>query len=156
MKKDFKKHLVGTAGELAVANMLCLHGWVPSLTSNNCPEFDVFCYDPQANKSCVIQVKTTRDEKGNKKSGFPLGFPHDKREEWLKNLTCPYVFVHIDLENRHTFYILSASDLKEVIIETNNKYVSKDRVKPLNPSFMVAIRLKHISGFEKKWDNLWK
>lgn len=154
--KDYTKHLIGTAGELAVANMLCLQGWVPSLTSNNCPSFDVFGYDPFTKKSCVIQVKTTKDEKGHKKSSFQLGFAHNKRTEWLNDLTCPYVFVHIDLENKHTFYILSAPVLKEMIIKTDDEYYNKKRVKPLNPSYPVAIQLKDMAEFENKWENLWK
>lgn len=155
MKKDYKKHLVGTAGELAVANMLCLHGWIPSLTSNNCPSFDVFAYDPDTQKSCVIQVKTTKDEKGNKKSSFQLSFSHDKRDEWLDNLNCPYVFVHIDIENKHRFYILSVATLKELVIRTDDEYFNKKREKPLNPSYPVAIQLKDIVKFENKWENLW-
>jgi hypothetical protein len=155
MSKDYKKHLIGTAGELAVANMLCLHGWVPSLTSNNCPSFDVFGYNPETKKSCVIQVKTTKDEKGHRKSSFQLGFTHDNRDEWLTNLTCPYVFVHIDLENKHTFYILSAIDLKGLVIRTDDEYYNKERAKPLNP-YPVAIQIKDIAAFENRWENLWK
>lgn len=155
MSKDYQKHLIGTAGELAVANMLCLRGWVPSLTSNNCPSFDVFGYDPATQRSCVIQVKTTKDEKGYKKSSFQLGFAHNKRSEWLNDLTCPYVFVHIDLENKHTFYILSALDLIEVIIKTDDEYFNKKREKPLK-DYPVAIRLNDIAEFENKWENLWK
>lgn len=155
MKKDYKKHLIGTAGELAVANMLCLHGWVPSLTSNNCPSFDVFAYDPDAQRSCVIQVKTTKDEKGSKKSSFQLSFSHDKRDEWLDNLNCPYVFVHIDIDNKHRFYILSVSTLRDVVVRTDDEYFNKKREKPLNPTYPVAIQLKDIVEFESKWENLW-
>ncbi len=156
MKKDFRKHLVGTAGELAVANMLCLHGWAPSLTSNNCPSFDVFAYDPETQSSCVIQVKTTKDEVGSKKTSFQLSFSHDKRDEWLDNLNCPYVFVHIDIENRHRFFILSASYLTEVVARTDDEYFNRKREKPLNPTYPVAIQLKDIVEFENKWENLWQ
>lgn len=156
MKKDFKKHLVGTAGELAVANQLCLHGWVPSLTSNNCPSFDVFAFDPETEKSCVIQVKTTKDEKGYKKSSFQLSFSHDKRDVWLNDLHCPYVFVHIDLENKHCFYILTPSDLKDVVIKTDDDYFNKKRTKDLNPSYPVAIQLEHLLKFENRWEKLWE
>lgn len=156
MKKDFRKHLVGTAGELAVANMLCLHGWVPSLTSNNCPSFDVFAYDPETQSSCVIQVKTTKDAVGSKKTSFQLSFSHDKRDEWLGNLNCPYVFVHIDMYNRHRFFILSASYLKDVVVRTDDDYFNRKREKPLNPTYPVAIQLKDIVEFENKWENLWE
>ncbi|MCE1167582.1 MAG: hypothetical protein LWX70_05740 [Sphingobacteriia bacterium] len=156
MKKDFKKHLIGTAGELAVANMLCLKGWVPSLTSNNCPSFDVFGYDPENMKSCVIQVKTTKEEDGIKRTSYQLGFSHDRREEWLGDLNCPYVFVHIDKDNKHRFFILSALELKDIIIRTDDEYFFKARQKPIDPTYPVAIQVKDIEEFEDKWNNLWK
>lgn len=155
MGKNYKKHLVGTAGELAVANKLCLHGWVPSLTSNNCPSFDVFGYDPETDKSCIIQVKTTKDEKGYKKSSFSLGFTHDKRAGWIDNLSSPYVFVHIDLDNTHRFYILSCLQLIHIVLKTDDEYANRQREKPLNQSYPVAIHLKYIKEFEDKWENLW-
>ncbi len=156
MARNFRKHLIGTAGELAVANMMCLHGWVPSLTTNNCPEFDIFAYNPADGRSCVVQVKTTKDEVGNRKSSFPISCRHNVRDAWLQNLHCPYVFVHIDAQNNHKFYILSVDQFRDVVTRTDDEYFNKDRVKPIKADYPIAVSIKDLQPFENMWENLWK
>ena len=41
MIKDYQKLLTGLAGECAVMKELCLKGWCPSMTYNNCPTIDI-------------------------------------------------------------------------------------------------------------------
>lgn len=132
--RDYKKHLIGTAGELEVAKILCLKGWVPSLTTNNCPAFDIFGFNPETNKSVVIQVKTTKDDEKNKRNSFQLGISHENREQSLHSIPGPYVFVHIDINNKFRYFILAREQLQRVIsqgvpIETVSRMLGYTNIK---------------------------
>lgn len=154
-KKMYRKHLVGLSGELAVAKALCEKGFVPTLANNNCPVFDIFCFNPYTKQTIVIQVKTVKDRLGNKKNTFPIMSNRDNRQEFYDNVSGPYVFVHIDINNQYSFFILS----KEQFIETSSKieddYDKKERKIPLNPGSPMAYPIKNLDVFKDKWENLW-
>lgn len=164
MSKNYTKHLIGTAGELAVAKIACLKGWVPSLTTNNCPAFDIFLFDPEFNKSIVVQVKTIRDKKNGdgkieKKTSFPLGaIYHANLDNGLKEINCPYVFVHIDADDNFSFYVLGKNELIETIKEVDKPYRDQryKKGKVFSPKENVAIPLKYIEKYKNQWDNVWK
>lgn len=106
--KDNKKLLSGLAGECAVMTQLCLKGWEPSLAYNNCPTFDIFCYNQDSKKTVAIQVKTIKEkEDGKKIYAFPIMGNRDNRESFYDDVAGPYVFVYIDSFNNIKYYILS-------------------------------------------------
>lgn len=153
--KDYNKFLIGLSGELSVAKFLCEQGFVPTLANNNCPVFDIFCFNPYTKQTIVIQVKTVKDRLGNKKNAFPIMSNRDNRQEFYDNVSGPYVFVHIDINNQYSFFILS----KEQFIETSSKieddYDKKERKIPLNPGSPMAYPIKNLDVFKDKWENLW-
>jgi hypothetical protein len=79
----------------------------------------------------------------------------DNRQEFYDNVSGPYVFVHIDINNQYSFFILS----KEQFIETSSKieddYDKKERKIPLNHGSPMAYPLKNLDVFKDKWENLW-
>lgn len=153
---DYTKHLIGLSGEYHVAKILCEHKWVPTLANNNCPVFDIFCHHPENQKTITIQVKTIKDRSNKKNNSFPVMGNRDKRDEFYRSITGPYVFVHIDIANRYRCFVLSKEQFILISSKIENDYDNLDRKKPLQPGSPMAIPMKIIeSDYEDKWDNLW-
>lgn len=153
--KNYFKLLSGLAGELEVAKILCLKGYVPTLAPTNCPTFDIFCFDPDAKKQIVIQVKTIRDEKGKVKNSYPIISNRDKREEFYSEIAGPFVFVHIDINGYFKFYILSKEQFINISSKVETDYDNLPREKPIQEGSPMAMPKKHLVEFENNWDNLW-
>ena len=155
--KNYSTILTGLAGECDVIKNLALKGWVPSLAYSNCPTFDIFCFEPKSKKSITIQVKTIRDKGNNNVNAFPIMGNRDKsnRSLFYEDVSGPYVFVYIDINNNFTHYILS----KEQFITLSNKieddYDNKPRNKPLKSGNPMAMPRRSILDYKDKWDNLW-
>lgn len=150
MSKVIDKHLIGLTGEYLVAGMMSLKGWVASLTLKNYPSVDIFGLNPITQKTVNIQVKTTKNH-----SSFNIGLQHDKRIDIDSKITCPFVFVHIDKLDNISYFILSRKELIDLIEITDDEYFNRLRLKPLNPSYPIALNVKHLSKFKDKWENIW-
>lgn len=155
--KDYKKLLSGTAGECAVMTQLCLKGWVPSLAYNNCPTFDIFCYEQNSKKTVAIQVKTVHEKQDGKKIyAFPIMGNRDNREVFYNDVAGPYVFVYIDSLNNIRYYILSKDQFVSLSRRIENDYDEKPRLKHLKEGSPMAMPLSEILQYENAWDNIWK
>lgn len=166
--KDFAKHLTGTAGEMAVGSKLCLQGWVPSLTTNNCPTLDILCYNPENKKNVSIQVKTIRLKYGQSdnvlsSNGYLLGFiKHKSLFEDLKEIATPFVFVTIDNNDIFKFYILSSDDLKQIAIKIDEDYNGhqKRQENRFKETECLGIPLRYLTdsslNFEENWHKIWE
>lgn len=148
--KKLDKHLVGLTGEYLVAGMMSLKGWVASLTLKNYPSVDIFGLNPETEKTINIQVKTTKNQ-----HSYQIGVKRSNRHLINERITCPFVFVHIDKNDKVRYFILTRKQLIDLIIETDDEYYNKPRVKKLK-DYPIAIQLKHLIEFENKWKNLWE
>jgi|GEM_PF-1871608 len=161
--RNYQNHLTGTAGEMAVGMSLCLKGWIPSLTTNNCPTLDLFCFNPDTKESVAIQIKTTRDKeddngKFKKNNSFMLGsITHATIEEDIKNIITPFIFVHIDVKNNIKYYILSKQDIVNEILAIDKycREIRKRKNAEFSPKEQLAIPLSYLEKYENQWDNLW-
>lgn len=144
------KHLIGLTGEYFVAGMMSLKGWVASLTLKNYPSVDIFGMNPLTNKTVNIQVKTTKNQ-----TSYQIGLIHSKRADIHRKITCPFVFVHINKSEQVTYYILTQSELIDLIQTTDDLYFNKVRLTPINPTYPIAINLKDLKPFENKWESIW-
>lgn len=154
--KDFNKNLTGLAGECAVMTQLCLKGYAPSMTYNNCPSIDIICYNPELKKTVTIQVKTVREKKnGNKIYSFPVMGNRDEREEFYKEVSGAFVFVYIDCNDLFHFYILSKEQFITLSRKIEDDYDALVRSKPIKPKSPMAMPRKQVLEFENKWENLW-
>lgn len=152
-----KKLLSGLAGECAVMTQLCLKGWHPSLAYNNCPTFDIFCYNQDSKKTVAIQVKTiTEKEDGKKIYAFPIMGNRDNREPFYDDVAGPYVFVYIDSLNNIKYYILSKDQFVNLSRRIETDYDKKQRLKPLQGGSPMAMPLSEIVQYENAWKNIWK
>ena len=149
--------LTGLAGECEVVKLLALKGWVPSLAINNCPTFDIFCFNPETNKTVAIQVKTVRDKENAKVPSFPIMGNRENRETFYNEIVGPYIFVHIDKDNNFSHYILSRTQFIQLSsqIENDYDYDKYGNKKDLKPSPMAMPR-KYILDYKDKWENIWK
>lgn len=167
MKPQSKKLMTGLAGEYLVAGMMSMRGWVASLTLKNYPGVDIFGMRPENNSNEVvnIQVKTTRD------NTFWVGLMHSDMKTIRDHIKGPYVFVHLPKEDECEqsvldlssvdFYILSKSQVIEIIQTTDEAYQKKDRGnRQLKEDYSVALLLKRdyelLAPFKDQWDNLWE
>lgn len=155
--KDNSKMLIGLAGECDVVKTLALRGWVSSLAYNNCPTFDIFCFNPETKQTVTIQVKTIKDKEKGKVHAFPIMGNHEEREQFYKEVTGPYVFVHIDINNNISHYILSRNQFVKLSsqIENDYEYDKDGNKKNLKPAPMAMPR-KYILDYKDEWDNIWK
>lgn len=156
-KRNYRKILTGLAGESAVMKELCIRGWLPSMSFNNSPVFDLFCYNPELDITVTVQVKTVReDEDGKRKQSFPLFGNRDERLSFYKEVSGPYVFVHIGKDDDFKFFILSKSQFVDLSSQIEYDYDNIQRAKPLQPHSPMAMPLKNLLEFENCWDNLWR
>lgn len=154
--RDYFKLLTGLAGECAVMKELCLRGWSPSMTYNNCPTIDILCFNPEMNRSVAIQVKTVREKQDGKKIyAFPVMGNRDKRHEFYKEIAGPYVFVYIDKDNNFSYYILSKEQFVAISSKLEDDYDNLPRKKPLAPGSPMAMTRSCLTDYENKWENLW-
>lgn len=175
------RQLIGAIGESLVVTELIKKGWVAmnaNIAVRNHKAIDVVCvkFDEQSwkHQSALIQVKTRRGR------DFPTGFSLRQsinKEELEKEVKGPYVFVYIDDDNNPDYYILSRSQLINLVYELHNRYCNKvPRNKPLNMSMPAEIHLGILQGsdgrstkgllgfknpfpgniFHNAWDNIWK
>jgi len=144
-----EKYLISLTGEFFVAGMMTLKGWVASLTLKNYPSVDIFGLDPENGKTTNIQVKTTKNDKS-----YQIGLKRSQRELIEDIITCSFVFVYIDKNNNAEYYILSKTQLKELIEKTDDEYYNRPRKEPLK-DYPIAVSLKDLIQYKDKWDNLW-
>ena len=155
--KNYKTMLTGLAGESAVMAALCLKGWCPSMAYNNCPTFDILCYNPDTKATIAIQVKTVREKKDGKKiPAFPLMGNRDERQAFYQEVAGPYIFVYIDKDDKFSFYILSKAQFISLSSQIEEDYDNLPRKKPLAPKSPMAMPKARIEEFEDQWDNLWR
>lgn len=155
-KRNYKRILSGLAGESAVMRELCVRGWLPSMSYNNSPIFDLFCYNPELDRTVTIQVKTVKEkEDGKKIPSFPISGNRDERLSFYKEVSGPYVFVYIDKDNNFKFYILSKDQFIDLSSQIEYDYDNFPRSKPLKPGSPMAMPLKNLQEFENCWENLW-
>lgn len=154
--KNYRKNLTGLAGESAVVTQLCLRGFVPSMTYNNCPTVDILCYNPEINRTITIQVKTVREkENGKKIYAFPIMGNRDERENFYRDVSGPFVFVYIDQNCHFSFYILSKEQFVNLSRQIELDYDNLPRKKALTPNSPMAMPKSCIIEYENKWENLW-
>jgi len=150
MSTAIEKHLIGLTGEYLVAGMMSLKGWVASLTLKNYPSVDIFGLNPTTDETISIQVKTTRNT-----NSYQVGLRHDQRNQIHQIIKCPYVFVHIDMNDNIRYFLLSKKELINIIEITDDDYFNQARAKSIQTNYPIAISLKHLASFEDKWDSLW-
>lgn len=150
-KRNLNKHLIGLTGEYFVAGMMSLKGWVASLTLKNYPSVDIFGLNPETEKTVNIQVKTTKGF-----SSFNIGLRHDQRDLIKEKIPCPYVFVHISKSDTVRYFILSQTELINLIEKTDDEYFNKQRKKKLKPNYPISISLSSLEEYEDNWDSIWE
>ena len=150
-KKNLNKHLIGLTGEYFVAGMMSLKGWVASLTLKNYPSVDIFGLNPETEKTVNIQVKTIRGGRS-----YPINLTHATIDKAEEKIICPFVFVHIDKNDKVRYFIISRKELIDVIKNSDEDYLSKPRKKPVKQTNPIAIPIAYLYLFEDKWNNIWK
>ena len=149
MKKNLDKHLIGLTGEYLVAGMMSMKGWVASMTLKNYPSIDIFGLNPQTDNTVNIQVKTTKNKKD-----FQVGLTRQQRDIILDKISCPYVFVHIDLIENVRYFILSREELIDLIELKDDEYFNRPRKTPLK-NYPISVHVKDLVHFENNWNNIW-
>lgn len=156
MIKDYQKLLTGLVGECAVMKELCLKGWCPSMTYNNCPTIDILCYHPESKKTVAIQVKTVQEKiAGRKIYAFPVMGNRDNRQSFYKEVSGPYIFVYIDHNNHFRYYILSKEQFINLSSKIEDDYDNLPREKEIKPNSPMAMPVKCLQSFENQWENIW-
>ena len=148
---NLTKHLIGLTGEYFVAGMMSSKGWVASLTLKNYPSVDIFGMNPETGITVNIQVKTIK-----KGTNYPIGLTHQTIQKAYEKITCPFVFVHIDKNDKISYFIISRADLIKIILKSNDDYLKQTRQIPVKESNPVGIPIKYLQPFENKWDDIWK
>ena len=124
-----KNVMTGKMGETAVLLKLMEMGYEAFNLNNEIPNFkaaDIMCFNPETNKTAMIQVKTTLAKNPNFYTGFysdRTGRILDKKLE--ENIICPWVFVHIVDENsekKYKYYILTRDEVINLIADSNSWY----------------------------------
>ena len=147
-KKNFNKYIIGLTGEYFVAGMLGLQGYICNLTLKNYPSVDIFVYDSQKEQTINLQVKTTIG------TSYQVGLYRSQRDNIDDNITCPFVFVHIDKSKNLNYYILSKNQLIDLILRTDDDYYNRGRENTLK-DYPIAISLKNLVEYKNQWGNLW-
>ena len=144
------KSRLGAIGEHMVTAQLVMHDccvFNANASMNNMPAFDLICVDKNC-RTALVQVKTTVEK------SFPVGFSlkvAENMQEIEKRIVGPWVFVKMNQEGAEPhfdYYILSRSEVIDLIWESNNWYMHKvDRGgKTLNDSAVCAIMLEWLNG----------
>ena len=112
------------AGEFLTVGKLFKKGYQASVTFGNAKSIDVLVYNPEIDKTFIVQVKTLR-----KKNCFPI-----KKE----NIKSDHIYVFVilnDFENKEEFYIVSG---QEILADINHFFGSSYQ-RESGPSSMPAI-----------------
>lgn len=129
---SLSKSLIALSGEYFVAAELCRRGIVASLTLKNYPGIDIFVYNPETRKHGTVQVKTTQVHRS---SGYWMPDPAE-----IKALGTPFVFVHFHKEDAPEFFVVTASDLVNLVKPEGAKYW--------------YVLIKDLESYKGHWENL--
>lgn len=141
---------LGCAGEYMVAAMMNLKGWDAALTQKNYPAVDIFGYNKELDKNIRIQVKS------GSVSSFLIGFRHDNRDTMATDIEGPYVFVYFKDRFSPEYFIIDKEELIRLIVREDDKYFNRDRIKPIDPKYPIAVFVDTLLPYKDQWDNLWK
>ena len=140
---------IADIGENMVVVKLMQKGWDAlniNQVFNNYKSVDIICIDPNYGRTQLVQVKT-----GKGKNPFPTGFYSDNKGN-IKDFEVkgPWVFVKVtgeDVNMDFEFYILSKSEVKKLISQSNDWYMNKyHRENVISDNTPVGIKLKWLQG----------
>lgn len=149
MRQKMNNSRIGVIGENMVVVKLMQNGWDAfnvNQVFNNYESVDLVCINPKDGRMQMVQVKT-----GRGKNPFPTGFHSDNKGN-IQNFEVkgPWVFVAVSGEGvkmNFKFYILSKSEVEELIRTSNNWYMNeyvRDNV--VSNHTPVGIKLKWLKG----------
>lgn len=128
-KNTRKDQRTGKMGEAAVVLKLMELGYEAFNLNNEFRNFknaDIMCFNPEANKYIMIQVKASFQKTPN----FYTGFDSNRKGEIInkkleENIICPWVFVHIQEKKNeyvYKYYILTQEEVVNLIKDHNKWY----------------------------------
>lgn len=148
-------------GEYLACVELCRRNFITTTFSGSIPEFDIVAVNKE-NKSIPVQVKTIK--RGtcqlNAKDYLEIDF-----EKYPKQIIkgkkryeqeIIYIFIKLNGRGNEKFYILTISDLKDMVYKKYSKYLEKHGgVRPNNPkSTHTDISENQLNPFLDNWDLL--
>lgn len=148
-RNQLNKLMTGLAGEYLVAGMMNLKGWVASLTLKNFPGVDIFGKNTDTDQNISVQVKTSRV------NSFNIGINRPQRKVLDELIKGPFVFVHIDKNDDVTYYILTRSEVIDLINTTDDDYFARKKDKS-KEDYPMALWRKDLSPYKDHWESLWK
>ena len=140
---------ISEIGENMVVVKLMQNGWDAFNVNqifNNYKSIDIVCVNPDDGRMQLVQVKT-----GTGKNAFPTGFISDNKGN-IKDFEIrgPWVFVVYSgkgVDMSFKFYVLSKSEVEELIRTSNNWYMNEYvRDNEISNQTPVGIKLKHLMG----------
>lgn len=137
MKKNARdQQLTGMAGEFLTVGKLFKRGYQASVTFGNAKAIDVLVYNPENDKSYIVQVKTLRH-----KNCFLI-----KKE----NLKFDHIYVFIvlhDFEQPEDYFIITGQE----ILQDVDKFFGASYRNREKPSNMPAINYGPLIPYKDNW-----
>jgi len=99
------KQRANLAGTYLVAAQLTFEGFIATLTSRNTQDIDILAYYPETGKTFSIQIKTSSESSSWRQSWSV------KNAKELESPNLFYVFVTLEKDKKHKFYVVSSKDV---------------------------------------------
>ena len=156
--------LVGQTGEYLVASELSRRGLIATTFTGNVPHYDIIASNEKG-KHISVQVKTINGSTwqfARVDRFVEIEFNNQAQivGECLPSPVDNLVFTFVKLRNYGSdkFYICTWLELAEIISQRHSKYLdTHNGVRPKRwDSLHIAISVKEIAHFEKRWDLIEK
>ena len=134
-KKLIDRQLNGLAGEYFVAAQLLKRGMLASVTMGNAKALDLFCYNPDTDRTFNVQVKTLRYV-----NCFPM-----KKESIKAGHVYVFVMLNKDGEQEQFFLVQGRTILKDI-----NRFYGSCYTREKPPT-VPAINSGSLKPFEDNW-----
>jgi hypothetical protein len=130
------QQLTGMAGEFLTAGKLFKRGYQACVTFGNAKSIDILVYNPNTDKSFIVQVKTLRH-----KNCFPI-----KKEKIHPTHIYIFILLH-DFDQPEEFFIVPGL---EIITDVDKFFGSSYRDSD-NPSKVPAINYGPLAPYKANW-----
>ena len=145
-------------GEYLACVELCRRNFIATTFSGSIPDFDIVAVN-EDNKAIPIQVKTIKSGtcQLNAKDYLEIDFNNYPKQKIIGKKRYKqeiiYIFIKLGLQSQDRFYILTLSNLQDMVYKNYYKYLKEHNwVRPNNPkSTHTDISENQLSIFKDNW-----